>query len=107
MSVERQARKALRRMVFYRLLGECFTLPQALLRMVMFVGEALGHWFRNIEMAVFMLELDAARRYTLLTGQDLSAAGGDPARYGLVNNPELAQNAQDAFVRRKLVEEDE
>lgn len=81
-------------MTFFRLLGECFVLPQVFLKIVMSACGLLGSWFRNLEMLVFTLELDAARRYKLLSGIDLPAAAHDPGRYALLD----AQRNEDAQV---------
>lgn len=84
-SIEKQARRALRRMIFYRLLGEFVSFPQVLIQPLVRFFKLLGEWVRCIELAIFQLELDAARRYKLLTGVDLPTAAGDPGRYGALD----------------------
>lgn len=94
MNVEKQARRELRRMVFYRILGEVFTLPQYVLRGIIGLLQAIGAWFHTIELAIFMLEQDAARKYTLITSVDLGTSGGDPGRYAAldpIRNQEIQQ----------------
>ena len=104
--MEKAARRALWRMVFWRLVGELCTLPQAILRIVIAAATNLGNWFRNLEMAVFYLELDAARRYKLITGLDLGTASGDPGRYGSLD-PDMADRIQGSFMDSALGEDDD
>lgn len=84
-SIEKQARRALRRMIFYRVLGELMSLPQVIIQPLRGFFKLLGDFFRQMELAIFQLELDAARRYKLLTGLDLPTAAGDPGRYGALD----------------------
>lgn len=98
MSVEKQARRALWRMVFWRMVGELVSLPKALFSVGGMVLEAIAQWFQRVEMALFSLELDAARRYKLLTGVDMGTAMRQPGRYGLVNNPEVADELQQTIL---------
>lgn len=74
MSAERAVRRALWRVTVWRLVGDIISLPRR-------VFEAFGEWLEQIELAVFYLELDAARRYALLTGIDLGTAVGQERRY--------------------------
>lgn len=106
MSVEKHARRALWRMTFFRLLGECFVLPQVFLKIVMSACGLLGSWFRNLEMLVFTLELDAARRYKLLSGIDLPAAAHDPGRYALLD-AQRNEDAQTSFMEQLAEQMDE
>ena len=48
-SVEKQSKRALRRIVFWRLVGEVFTLPQIFLRVVEGLMRGLGGWFRHLK----------------------------------------------------------
>lgn len=104
MSVEQQARRAMRRLMFYRFLGEVFSLPQFILKALVSVMSCAGQWFNRLEMAVFALEQDAARRYMLLTGLDLGTATGEPGRYAALN-AEHAEALQDAFMREVMPDE--
>lgn len=101
MSIEKQARKALRRVVFWRIVGGVVRLPHALLRALASLLNAVGDLFGEVQDAVMYFELDAARRYQLLTGTDLALASGDESRYELLD-PERAE-----AVREGIVEEDE
>lgn len=105
MSVEQESRKALRRLMFYRLLGECFSLPQFLLKAVVHLFMGIGTWFNRIELAIFAMEQDAARRYMLLTGLDLGTATGEPGRYAALNATH-AEAIQDAFMREAMSEDE-
>lgn len=80
-------------MLIYRLIGELFTMPQFIVRAVTLALQALASWFRQLEMAVFIMELDAARRYQLLTGIDLGTAGGEASRYAALD-PERNEEIQ-------------
>lgn len=104
-SIEKQARKALRRMVFWRIVGELFMLPQAVVIGLMAFLQHMVGWLKSAEMSLFYLELDAARRYKLLTGSDLGAASSAPARYGLLNHPDLTDDMQRMLVERHLSED--
>lgn len=103
-SVEKQARKALRRLTFYRLLGELIALPQVICKAVISILMSFGRWFNRIELAIFALEQDAARRYILLTGLDLGTATGEPGRYAALN-AENAEAIQEAFMREAMSDE--
>lgn len=108
MSVEKQASKALRRMVFWRIVGEIISTPRIITNTIAQLCEQIGRWTVRLEMAIFSLELDSARRYKLLTGVDMGVAMGQPGRYGLVNHPDLADDAQRAFLgANDIVGEDE
>lgn len=106
MSVEKYARRALWRMTFFRLCGEMFVLPQVFLRMIQSACGFLGSWFKNLEMLFFTLELDAARRYKLLTGIDLPAAAHDPGRYALLD-AQRNEDAQTSFMQQLGADIDE
>lgn len=106
MSIEKQARRALWRILFWRLTGELFVLPQHLCAIGQSIFVSLGRWFKALEMAIFSMELDAARRYQLLTGTDLATAAGDPSRYGALN-PVTADKIQDAFIAQQLGTDDD
>ena len=104
MSVEKHARRALRRLIFYRLLGEIFSLPQFILAAVVKLFMGIGQWCNRIELAIFALEQDAARRYILLTGLDLGTATGEPGRYAALN-ADNAEVIQEAFMREAMNDE--
>lgn len=93
-------------MTFFRFCGELFVLPQAFLRMIQAACGFLGSWFKNLEMLVFTLELDAARRYKLLTGIDLPAAAHDPGRYALLD-AQRNEDAQTTFIEQLSLEMDD
>lgn len=100
-SIERQSRRALHRVIFYRFLGDIlFCPPQAILLAVNVLIERFGGFVRRMELTVFLLETDAARRYKLLTGVDLGMVSGEPARYGLINNPDLADDIQQNWLEQ-------
>jgi len=103
-SIEEQARQALRRIIFYRLLGEVFSLPQFILGGFVSLLVGIGKWFNRLELAIFALEQDAARRYILLTGLDLGTATGEPGRYAALN-AENAEAMQEAFMREAMADE--
>lgn len=100
-SIEKQAKRALRRAVFWRLVGDTLALPRVFLNVVVTLCNGLAAWFRNIEVAVFYFELDAARKYKLLAGLDISAATGDLVRYGLLDAARNEQ-ASDVFARERM-----
>lgn len=79
MSVEKQVKRAVRRMFFWRLVGDLVSLPRMLFYSV-------SKFFTNVENAVFAMEIDAARQYYGLTTLDLGRAAGDPDRYRGVRN---------------------
>jgi hypothetical protein len=120
LSVEKLGKRALRRMLFWRMVGELFTIPQILFYTISQIFTMLGNivmviagffnglrnWFRAMEMAVFYLELDAARKYKLITGMDLAAASGDPTRYGRLD-PAVTDSMTEQFQKFVLDEEGE
>lgn len=99
MSVEKQARWALRRVIFYRILGDVFSLPQFILKAFVMLLGGISRWFNRMEITIFCLEQDAARRYSLLTGLDLGTATGEPGRYAPALNPATQEMIQDSFMR--------
>jgi hypothetical protein len=104
-SVEKESRRALRRVVFWRLVGELFCIPQAILAGLVAVGMGLGNWLKGVEMTFFFYELDSARRYKLLTDMDLGAASNAPGRYGFALHPDLVDKSQRDFVKEQLMVE--
>lgn len=97
MSVERETRKALRRVIFWRITGAVISLPQALVRAVVALFNHIGDTLDEFEGAIFFLELDAARRYQLLTGLDLAMAAGEDSRYEYLD-PERQEALREAVV---------
>lgn len=96
--IEKEARKALRRMIFFRFLGDVAGYPQCILRPLQGLVKMHAGFFKNVELTVFQLELEAARRYKLLTGIDLPTAAADPGRYGGLDterNEQLQQQYMD------------
>lgn len=102
MSIEKQARKALRRAVFWRVVGAACDLPSQLFGWVGKCFLSLSDFFAELGDALRYFESDAARRYQLLTGIDLALAGGDDDRYELLD-PEKAE----AIRREELEDEDD
>lgn len=74
MSAEKLVKRQLRRMVFWRFVGDVIGVPRRLL-------EALAGIVRQFEDCVFYFEADAARQYEKLTDVDLGRASGDGTRY--------------------------
>ena len=85
MSVESQAVRAKRAVVVWRFVGGAVMIPrifvQELANAITCILRIVNRIFQEFEMAVFVLELDAARRYQHLTGTDLGVASGNPERY--------------------------
>lgn len=81
MSVERQARRALWRVAFYRFLGDLIDVPFDAVKAVSHFLGALARLGDKLTFPLFYLELAAAREYRLLTGVDMGVATGDPERY--------------------------
>jgi hypothetical protein len=73
-------------MVFWHVVGDLIALPKYVLRSV-------ADFLRDLERAAFCMELDAARRYKLLTGSDLGYAAGETHRYSGLD-PQRAEAAQ-------------
>lgn len=97
-STEKQVRKALRRMVFWRIAGELLRIPAAFLNALSIFFQVLVQWISSVEVAIFYFELDAARRYKLLTGVDPAAASGAPARYAMALHPDLSDDIQRSYL---------
>lgn len=74
MGAERLVRRALWRLVWWRLVGDVFGFPRRLL-------SAVADAMQQVEMAIFYLECDAARRYELLTSVDMGACVNEEDRY--------------------------
>lgn len=104
-SIEKQARRAMRRLVFYRFLGEIFSFPQFILRACITLLSGLAKWFNRLEISIFCLEQDAARRYYLLTNLDIGLATGEPGRYAALN-PDQAERMSESFMRNNLPDDD-
>lgn len=81
MSVEKQARRALRRVVFWRIVLNFADLPRDLFRAAAAFFGAFADFFDDVSTALFYFELDAAREYRLLSGFDLGVAVGNEERY--------------------------
>ena len=106
MSIEKEVGKARRRLLFWRLFGEVFSLPQFILKAFAQLLLNLCSWLNRIEIAIFAMEQDAARRYILLTNLDPGTATGDPSRYA-APNPVNAELIQDAFMRQAMETEED
>jgi hypothetical protein len=81
MSLEKTARRALRRAVFFRVLSAIVACPADLFSWVAGAFGWLAALCREAETAIFYLELDAARAYRNVTGFDLGVATGAEERY--------------------------
>lgn len=89
MSAEKLVTRQLRRMAFWRVVGDIVAIPRRLLAGIV---EAL----ENLDTAIFYLELDAARQYEQLTGVDMARASGNEFRYaGLHPEPVFDFEAED------------
>ena len=105
-SIEKQARRALRRVVFYRVLGDIMSLPQFIMRACVSLLSGIAGFFHRMEITIFCLEQDAARRYQLLTNLDLGMATSEPGRYASLD-PVFAEQARESFQRSILEGGDE
>lgn len=83
--VEKQTRRALRGMAFWRVVVIILNLPCYLMSGIIQLCTVIKTWLADLSDAAMYFELDAARRYKALTGLDLGFAVGSPTRYaGLV-----------------------
>jgi hypothetical protein len=98
MSMEKQARRALYRVMILRVATELAALPRDLCRVMESLFEKLSDLFDGISQAIFYAELDAARRYTLLTGSDLGVATGFEERYSGMGREAAEQARLEAAV---------
>jgi hypothetical protein len=80
-NLEKQARRALRRAVFFRLLSALVAAPADLFSWIAGGFGWLAALCREAETAIFYFELDAARNYRNVTGYDLGVATGTEERY--------------------------
>lgn len=80
-SIERQTRRALRRVVLWKTIGNLLMWPERLFSGLATILKDVGRIFDDLSAAVFNLEQDAARRYFALTQLDLARAIGDDDRY--------------------------
>lgn len=81
LSVEKMVRRAQRRMVFWRLLGDLIEIPAKLCQILAEGLVGLANVFMSVSRTVFYMELHAAREYLNLTGADLAYAMGETNRY--------------------------
>lgn len=65
----------------WRIVADVLDCPAAIIGAVARVINAVADLFHAGSAACFLLELEAARQYTLLTGVDLGVAEGDDDRY--------------------------
>lgn len=93
MSVEKDARQALRRLIFWRLVGGLVVLPRLPFLWASMLLSQVAEMFmtvyrvgRDVELTVFCAELAAARRYKLLTGFDFGLGTGDQNRYASLDD---------------------
>jgi hypothetical protein len=95
-SIEKLARRALRRAVFWRCVVAVVDLPSDLFNALANFFHRIADLFDNLSDAAFYCEADAARNYRTLTGVDLGyAAKGDIQRYAGTNPKALAQAESD------------
>lgn len=106
MSIEKQVRKARRRLFFWRLLGDVVAAPRMLFEIMANVFLNLAKIASNFEKTVFAMEVDASRVYRALTGVDLGIAVGEPNRYSGARQG-VAQLRDDAFDGRRRDADDE
>lgn len=78
---EKQVRRLVRRMVFWRIVGALFELPGRFFGVLAAFFTQLQTVCSDVAVAVFYFELEAARKHRLLTGSDLGIASGTPYRY--------------------------
>lgn len=98
MSIERESRKALRRLFLWRLVGDLIGFPRS-------VFLTVAQFFGSVERTVFYLELDAARRYRAITNTDLALAAGELHRYsGLAR---VAADERDSVFHPEVADEDD
>jgi len=81
MNVEKEVRRTVRRMVFWRVVCHLLHVPGGVLNAAQGLLEVFITFFNRLSDTAFYFELEAARRYRLLTGLDLGVAAGYPARY--------------------------
>ncbi len=102
MSIERETKRALRGVVFWRIVGDGLgIIPKTFAVIAVFFNQ-LASWARNIEQAIFYMELDSARKYRALTGTDLALAQGDPTRYASID-PDVANRRDDQMRNRQFL----
>lgn len=106
-SIERQVRKAHRRMVCWRLVGDIVEIPAHILKQIGEFFVVLANVFMSFSRTIFYMELHYARQYTNLTGSDPAYAMGEPNRYGGMEPARLAhlRAAQTEQMRRSLEEQ--
>lgn len=81
MSVEKQARRALRRMVFWRLVSDVAEIPYDVCKAIAGLFDVIASFSNKVSLSFFYFELDAAREYRLLTGVDMGVATDNEQRY--------------------------
>jgi hypothetical protein len=99
-SVEKQVSRALRRLTFWRIVGEFVGFPSTFFAAIAACFTSIHTLVSNLELAVFSLELEQARRYRTLTGIDLGVAGKQPGRYVFMDAAR-----SEAVLRQTLAEE--
>jgi hypothetical protein len=80
-SIESKVRRSLWRLTFWRLMGDVVDCPAAIIGALARMVNAVADLFHAAGKACFLMELEASRQYTLLTGIDLGVAEGDDERY--------------------------
>lgn len=98
MSAEKHARSLVRRMVFWRILGGLLELPGRLCGVMVVLFTHLRNVLDDVSISVFYFELEAARKYRLLTGSDLGLSSGSPHRYSSLSRT-FTDAVEDKIVR--------
>lgn len=80
-SVEKETRRALRWMSWWRVVTACLGLIEDLIRAVENLVQSVRNFFAELAKAAYGHEQDHARRYYALTGLDPARADGDEDRY--------------------------
>lgn len=98
MSVEKLARRALRRAAFWRAVVACIDLPGDVLKALAQVMMRVADLFDDLSNSAYYFEADAARDYRTITGVDLGfATSGSLNRYAGTNPKALAQAELDEY----------
>lgn len=107
MSVEKLARRSLRRAAFWRAVCAVIDLPANILNTLAGLLHRCADFFESLSDTAFYFEADAARQYRTLTGIDLGyAVKGDLQRYAGTNPKALAQAESDQYDSDELDDDD-
>jgi hypothetical protein len=81
MSVERETRKAIRWMTWWRCVTAFFGIFEDLFKALSNVVRVFEEFFAQLAKSTYALEMEHARKYFALTGLDPARADGDEDRY--------------------------